>query len=91
MATNNVWNTEAGHRAQHIAIYTRRDVNKTKNNSRRKEHKARGTSYCNASDYTELRTAPSRADMAYPYGIPLSTHSCKWCTIYHIELCKYRD
>ena len=49
-------------------------MDKTKSSFRRKEHKARGISYCNASDCTELRTALSRADMAYLHGMPLSTH-----------------
>jgi len=58
-----------------MAIYIRRDMDKTKSSSRYKEYKARGTSYYSESSCIEPYTALSIADMAYPYSIPLNKHS----------------
>jgi len=74
-----------------MAIYIRRDMDKTKSSSRHKEYKARSTSYYSESGCIEPHTAPSIADIAYPYSIPLNKYSYRWCTIYYIESCRSRD
>ena len=76
---------EAGHRVLRMAICTHPDVGKTKSSFRLMEYKARGTSYCNASGYIELRTAPRKADMASLHGKSLSKRGCKWCIVYHMD------
>lgn len=90
-SVSSVWSTGAGHKVPRRVVCIRPGVDMTTSNLRRKECKARGTSYYTASGYSELRTALSTSDTACLHGKPRNMHGCKWCTAYHMDSRRWRD
>ena len=68
---------EVDYKVLYIIAYTYSDIDRTRNSFRRKEFKARNTSYYIAINYTKLYIALSRADIPYLYSRPRSVCSCR--------------
>ena len=82
---------EEGHKVLRMVTCMRPDVDKTRSSFRRKACKARGTSYCNASDCIEPHTASRKADKDFFHGKCLSKCGCKCCIVYHMDFPRHRD